>query len=110
MKVIINDMGNAAVIKLEGELMLGSEANDFQNAIHDSIEKKKKSVIVDLSGLRFISSWGIGMLIYGHTMAKNRGMFFKLASVPDTINETFRKIKIDSVFQQFGSVEDALRN
>jgi len=110
MKVTINEMGNASVIKLEGELALGSEATDFQEAIYNSIEKNKKNVIVDLSALSFISSWGIGMLIHGYTTAQNRDTSFKLVSVPDTINETFRKIKIDSVFQQYKTIEEALNS
>lgn len=108
MKVTINDMENAAVIKLEGELLMGSEANDFQEAIQNCISENKKNVIVDLSALKFISSWGIGMLIHGYTTAQNRDTSFKLVSVPDAINETFRKIKIDTIFQQFNSVDDAL--
>ena len=108
MKVNMTETENAVIIKLDGELLLGSEANDFQEAINNSIEKNIKNVIVDLSSLRFISSWGIGMLIHGYTTTQNRDTAFKLVSVPDTIKETFRKIKIDTVFQQFNSVEDAL--
>jgi anti-anti-sigma regulatory factor len=50
------------------------------------------------------------MLIHGYTTAQNRDTSFKLVAVPDVINETFRKIKIDAIFQQFNSVEDALNS
>ena len=110
MKVTINEMENATVIKLEGELKLGSEATDFQDGIYNSIDKNKKNVIVDLSALKFISSWGIGMLIHGYTTAQNRDVSIKLVSVPEAINETFKKIKIGNIFQQFNSIEDALSN
>ena len=109
MKVTINEIENSTIIKLDGELKLGSEATDFQEAIYNSIKKNKKNIIVDLSALKFISSWGIGMLIHGYTTAQNRDTSFKLVAVPDTINETFRKIKINTIFQQFNSVEDALK-
>jgi anti-sigma B factor antagonist len=109
MKVKITENVNAVIIRLEGELMLGSEANDFHEAIRDCVEKNKRNVIVDLSAVRFISSWGIGMLIHGYTTAQNSGTSFKLAAVPDMINETFRKIKVDNVFPQFNSVEEALK-
>jgi anti-sigma B factor antagonist len=109
MEVKITETINAVIIKLNGELMLGSEANDFHEAIRDCVEKNKRNVIVDLSAVRFISSWGIGMLIHGYTTAQNSGTSFKLAAVPDMINETFRKIKVDNVFPQFNSVEEALK-
>ena len=88
---------------------MGSEANNFQQAIQNCIAENKKNVIVDPGALKFISSWGIGMLIHGYTTAQNRDTSFKLVAVPDVINETFRKIKINTIFQQFNSLEDALK-
>jgi len=110
MKVHINETVNAIVIKLEGEMMLGYEANDFHEAIQSSLENNKKNIIVDMCEVKFISSWGIGILIHGYTTATNAGGSFKLACVPGNINETFKKIKIDSIFQQYNSVEEALKN
>ena len=50
------------------------------------------------------------MLIHGYTTAQNRDVSFKLVSVPEAINETFRKIKIENIFQQFDTVDDALKS
>lgn len=110
MTVKITETENAAIIKLEGEKMLGYEANDFQEAIRSSIEKNKKNLIIDLSEVEFISSWGIGILIHGYTTATNGGCSFKLTSISKTVKETFQKIKVDTIFQQFKSVEDALKD
>ena len=110
MNVKISETENAVVIKLEGEMMLGYEANDFHEGVKSSLEKKKKNVVVDLSEVKFITSWGIGILIHGYTTATNGGSSFKLAAVPEKIKETFAKIKIDSIFQQYNSVEEALKS
>jgi len=110
MKVIISEMENATVIKLEGEMMLGYEANDFHEAIRLSIEKNKKNIVIDLCEVKFISSWGIGILIHGYTTATNEGISFKLTCVPENIKQTFVKIKIDTIFQQFNTVEEALKS
>ena len=109
MKLNVNETEKAVVIKLEGEMMLGYEANDFHEAVRSSIEKNKKNVVVDLSEVKFISSWGIGILIHGYTTATNGGTKFLLAAVPENVKETFQKIKVDSVFKQFSSVEEALK-
>lgn len=110
MNVKISETENAVVIKLEGEMMLGYEANDFHEGVKSSLEKKKKNVVVDLSEVKFITSWGIGILIHGYTTATNGGSSFKLAAVPEKIKETFAKIKIDSIFQQYNSVDEALKS
>ena len=87
---------------------------DAQNDIfHDYkafLEKNKKAIIVDLSEVKFISSWGIGILIYGYTTATNQGSNFKLAAVPDNIMETLQKVKVDIIFQKYDSVEEALKD
>ena len=110
MNVKVNESDKAILIKLEGEMMLGYEANDFHEAIKSSLDKKKKNVVVDLSEVKFITSWGIGILIHGYTTATNGGSKFSLVAVPKNVKETFQKIKIDSIFQQYNSVEEALKN
>jgi anti-sigma B factor antagonist len=110
MKVKTREIENAVIINLEGEMMLGYEANDFHEAIQSAIEKSKKNIVIDLCEVKFISSWGIGILIHGYTTATNEGISFKLACVPANINQTFRKIKIDTIFKQFESVEEALKS
>jgi anti-sigma B factor antagonist len=66
--------------------------------------------VVDLSEVKFITSWGIGILIHGYTIATNGGSSFKLAAVPEKIKETFSKIKIDTIFKQYNTVEEALKS
>ena len=107
-KTIETDVG--VVIKLEGEMMLGYSANDFHEAIENAMEKNKKKIVIDLSEVKFISSWGIGMLMYGYTTTTNYGGKFRLAAVSEKILEVFRKIKIDNFFEQYTSVEEALSN
>ena len=107
-KTIEKDAG--VVIKLEGEMMLGYSANDFHEAIENAMEKSKKKIVVDLSDVKFISSWGIGILMYGYTTTTNYGGKFRLAAVSEKINEVFKKINIDNFFEKYDSVEEALRN
>jgi anti-sigma B factor antagonist len=108
MKVSIRDEGAAAIIELEGEMMLGHEANDFHEAIRYALDKNKKKIIVDLKNVHFISSWGIGILIHGYTTAKNKETNFVLAAVPEKVNKVFEVTKLNSVFQKYNTVEAAL--
>lgn len=110
MKVNITETDKAIIINLQGEMMLGYEANDFHEAVRNCIEKNKKNIVVDMREVKFISSWGIGILIHGYTTATNGGSTFNLASVPKNVKEVFQKIKIDSIFSQFNSVEEALKS
>ena len=110
MDVKTNETENGVVITLEGEMMLGYEANDFHEAIENALDNDKKKIVVDLSNVQFISSWGIGILMYGYTTATNKGGEFKLAAVSDKINDILIKTKLDKVFEKFATVEKALKS
>ena len=110
MDVKTNETENGVVITLEGEMMLGYEANDFHEAIENALDHDKKKIVVDLSNVQFISSWGIGILMYGYTTATNKGGEFKLAAVSVKISEILKKTKLDTVFDQYASVEEALKS
>jgi len=106
LKVNITDTENGTVIKLEGKMMLGYEANDFHEAVLTAIENKN-NIVVDLSEVQFLSSWGIGILMYGFTSASNAGCSFKLAAVPEYVSKTLAKVKLDNIFEQFDSIDEA---
>jgi anti-sigma B factor antagonist len=108
MKVNVYEKENSVIVKLSGEMMLGYEANDFHEAIKSAIERNKKHIVIDLSEVKFITSWGIGILIYGYTTATNLGGSFKLASVPPMVRESLSKVKVDSLFSIYNTVDDAL--
>ena len=110
MDVKTNETENGVVITLEGEMMLGYEANDFHEVIENAIDNDKKKIVVDLSNVQFISSWGIGILMYGYTTATNKGGEFKLAAVSDKINDILIKTKLDKVFEKIATVEEALKS
>ena len=110
MKITTKDFDNAAVICLAGEMMLGYEAQDFHDAIHNSLEKNKKKIVIDLSNVQFISSGGIGILIHGYTTVNNKEGSFFLAAVPDIVNDSLKKTKLDTVFTKFATVDEALKS
>jgi len=110
MNVKTKETENGLVIKLEGKMMLGYEANDFHEAIENALDHNKMKIVVDLSDVQFISSWGIGILMYGLTTTSNKGGKFKLAAASEKINDIFKKIKLDNVFEKFATVEEALKS
>ena len=109
MKVHTKEYDDAVVISLTSEMMLGYEAQDFHDAISGSLEKNKKKIVIDLSNLKYISSWGIGILIHGYTAVNNLEGNFVLAAVPEIVNDALVKTKLDTIFEKSKSVEEALK-
>jgi len=107
MKISSQIADKYSIIKFDIDQVLGYEAQEFQDAILDSLEKNAKVIIVDLSSVKFMSSWGIGMLIHGLATTTNRGGNFKVVGLADNIMQVFQKVKIDTVLDIYKSVDMA---
>ena len=108
MNVSVKETTNAIIVKVEIEQMLGYSGTDFQEAVMNSIKSDKKCTIVDLSKVTFISSWGLGMLMYGLTTSQNNGKDFCLACCSEKIRSSFSKTKLDTVFKFYDTVDEAM--
>ena len=107
MKVSSQISDNYSVIKFGVDQVLGVEAVEFRDAIHDSLNKKVSVIIVDLSDVKFIASWGIGMLIHGLATTTHRGANFRIVGLADNVMQVFQKVKIDTVLDIYKSVDAA---
>jgi len=108
MKVSTDIKDKFAILKFETDQVLGYEGQEFQDTLLSSLEKKINYVIIDLSKVKFISSWGIGMLMHGLATTVNRGREYKIACLADNVFEVFKKVKIDSVLDLYKTVELAV--
>ena len=107
MRLSSNIEDKYSIIKFDVDQVLGYEAQEFQDAVLNSLEQKVNCIIVDLSSVKFISSWGIGMLIHGLATTTNRGGVFKLAGLAENVMQVFQKVRIDTVLNIYINVEQA---
>lgn len=107
MKISFQISEKFSVIKFEVDQVLGYEAQEFQDTIINSLDKNASVIIVDLSSVKFISSWGIGMLIHGLATTTNRGKSFKIVGLSDNVMDVFKKVRIDTVLSIYKTVDMA---
>ena len=107
MDLKINEVYNAKVLVIKGKLMGGIDAELFHDALQNSLNERIKNVIVDMSGIKFVNSSGIGILVRGLTTLKNAGGELKLAGIPDKVQGVLSITKLTSVFDIKASVEEA---
>lgn len=98
MEIDVNNSKDYTVIKFNKDKLLGTEAAEFQNTVLDALEKGVKSIVVDLSTVHYVTSWGIGMLVHAFTTSTNRNAKFVLSGVSNRVHEILSKVKLDSIF------------
>jgi anti-sigma B factor antagonist len=105
MRLSSNIEDKYSVIKFNIDQILGYEAQEFQEAVLNSLDQNVTCIIVDLSTVKFISSWGIGMLIHGLATTRNRGGELKIAGLAENVMQVFQKVKIDTVLSIYKTVD-----
>jgi anti-sigma B factor antagonist len=107
MKFSTSEKYNAAVISFKGKLMGGPEAQEFHDTLSNYLEAGKKNIIIDMSDVKFVNSSGLGNIVRGFSTVKDAGGSMKLAGVTDKIDGLLSITKLNSVFEQYPSVEEA---
>ena len=98
MEIEINDQQNFSVIKLNKKSILGNEGVEFQNSVLTTLDKGVNEILIDLSMVEYITSWGIGMLVHAFTTTTNRNAKFVLTGVCEKVFEILSKVRLNSVF------------
>ncbi len=110
MKIKVSEKYGAVVVELKGNVMGGPEAQEFSDMLHKFLDEGKKNVVIDLAGVKFMNSSGLGMLISGFTTIKNGGGALKLANATEKINSLLVITKLITIFENFDSVDEAVKS
>ena len=86
MRIKTSEKYGAVVITIKGNVMGGPEAQEFHDLLGNFLDTGKSNIVIDLGGVKFMNSTGLGMLISGYTSVKNKGGALKLANATDKIN------------------------
>src|SRR5690554_5037758 len=103
MKIKTSEKYGAVVVELKGNVMGGPEAQEFSDLLHKLLDEGKKNVVIDLAGVKFMNSSGLGMLISGFTTIKNGGGSMKLANATEKINSLLVITKLITIFENYES-------
>ncbi len=98
---------NVIIIKFDKNLVGGPEAAKFHDFLANSIEETKTNFILDMSGVKFVNSTGIGIIVRGFKTIKDAGGDMKLAGLSTKIKGVLSITKLTSVFSIYDTVSDA---
>ena len=110
MKIKTTEKYEAVVLELKGNVMGGDDTKEFNEVLHKLIDAGKTRVVLDLGGVKFMNSSGLGMLIGGLTTMKKAEGHLKLANVTEKIESLLIITKLIKIFESFDSVDDAVKS
>jgi anti-sigma B factor antagonist len=95
------------VLELRGKMMGGPESQEFHEQLKAALSAGHKEVVLDLGGVEWMNSSGLGMLISALTTMRNAGGEMKLARVTNKIESLLVITKLNSVFDSHPTVASA---
>ena len=108
MQFDVSERDGVTVLALSGDVMGGPDGA----VLHDRLQQLKtggrRNVVVDLEGVRFMNSSGLGMLIGALTTVRNAGGDLRLARVGPRVQSLLVITKLAAVFQRYDTIEEAV--
>jgi anti-sigma B factor antagonist len=95
------------VLPLEGQIDLHVSAK-VADSLAQLIKDKPARLVVDLSGVNYIDSSGLAVLINGMRDMEDFGGIFILAGVRDEVRPILESARLENFFLIFPSVDEAL--
>ena len=97
-----------AVFRLTGRMTLGMRLREIESTISDAAENGVERLILDLSGIEFIDSAGLGalMILYGNM--KVRGGQLRLVAPGPKVLEVLKLTHTDAILPVDPNLEAAL--
>ncbi|MBI3004603.1 MAG: STAS domain-containing protein [Ignavibacteriales bacterium] len=87
-----------AILEPRGSLIGGDETDELKTKAKDLIEQGNRKLVLDLGGVTYINSSGIGALVGIHSMYKKASGHIKLCNIAKGVQNVFVITKLTSVF------------
>ncbi len=99
----LDSPSGAKILKLDGPLTLQS-LFDFQQVVRS---EKTKPIILDLAGVPYMDSAGLGSVIGAYASCQRTGRQFAITGISDRVNILFKMTQVNGLLPCFDSLEAA---
>jgi anti-sigma B factor antagonist len=108
--ISVRRLENVAVVDLSGRITLGEASGRLRDTIKDLVTNNSKSILLNLSGVTYMDSSGLGELVGAFATVSNRGGKLKLLGLQPRLYELMHITKLYSVFEIFTDEAAAVKS
>ena len=102
------ESGDVTILDMDGKVTIGEGSVALRSAIRGLLEKGRKKILLNLSGVGYIDSSGIGELVASFTAINKEGGQLKLLNLTQKLQDLLAITKLLTVFDVYETEEDAL--
>jgi anti-sigma B factor antagonist len=108
MKATVKEAGKVRVIDLKGRITLGAGDLELRKAVQDQLDSGNTSVVLNLQGVEYIDSAGLGELVACKKRATAKGGDVKLVMPSESVYKVLSIVSLHLVFEIFDSEAKAI--
>lgn len=110
MQIIERLVGPVTILDLEGAMTLDGDARRLEDKIHSLLLSGRTSVVLNLAGVRYIDSEGLGQLVTCYSLLAKAAGGLKLLHVGARHMRLLSITGLLSIFETFEREDDAIRS
>lgn len=102
------EAGEVTILDMNGKVTIGEGSVSLRSAIRGLLEKGRKKILLNLAGVGYIDSSGIGELVASFTAINKEGGQLKLLNLTQKLQDLLAITKLLTVFDVYEDEAEAL--
>jgi anti-sigma B factor antagonist len=102
--------GDVTVLDMSGKITIGEGSVALRTAIRRLLEEGRKKILLNLSGVGYIDSSGIGELVSSYTAINKENGQLKLLNLTQKLQDLLAITKLLTVFDVYEDEAEALNS
>jgi anti-sigma B factor antagonist len=99
---------SAAVVSARGRITLGEASQALRGTIEQLCTEGTPNIVLNLSGVTFIDSAGLGVLTLGYSKTKAAGGMLKIAQPQARVKDAMEMTRLTRMFPLYTSTDEAV--
>jgi anti-sigma B factor antagonist len=108
LKMGTRQINGIVIIDLSGQITLGDASAALRAEVLDQVGNGFRKILLDLGGVTYIDSAGLGELTGSFTSVRNRGGELKLLNLTKRVHDLMQITKLYTVFDVYDDEKKAI--
>lgn len=92
------EVGEVSVIDMDGRITLGEGSALLRDLVQEKLSTGHKKIVMNLAGINYIDSTGLGELVSAYRLIKSEGGELKLLNLNKKVTDLLQITKLYTVF------------
>jgi anti-sigma B factor antagonist len=110
MQIDERSAGDVTILDLKGRMTMGEGDELLKDKINSLILQGRKKLVLNLEGVPYIDSAGLGEIVRTYTTVSRQGGSLKLVNLTKRITDLLSITKLLTIFDTYDNEADAVRS